>query len=429
LQLDKEMKGKVDMTIGEATSTSFFDEAGVEKDLIHVGDGVPFGVKRVTNADVGIGGAYGTWGESYDNQAMPAFLEKHLGEPIPQAEQLNLAELGFRSRHHIAALSDEQNIEVEVEVGARVLREAARACGWKPPEVDAVLIGMSAPITNDYLDRITEAAGIGQGALKVAVHKACDGSVSSLHLALNPSLPENKGLRQNIADSLRGKKVLVGGIEGLSRFLNKTRDANALQLFGNAAGVIGVIPGLTMKFLAGRSREAFDEEGVLQVEMNYPHSSQKSAEGSNVEVTQTDATNIRVAGLMHEPTNGSSIVMAGPMGMVKLFVRTGVQVVREAYRAYQDRLGQLGETGKSLAVAVVHHANYKINKLKEKHLQNEGIVLPMPWVVSDFGNVSAASNMIAFLRQLPGLKPGDHILIDGFGAGTYYDVLTVELGG
>jgi 3-oxoacyl-[acyl-carrier-protein] synthase III len=81
-----------------------------------------------------------------------------------------------------------------------------------------------------------------------------------------------------------------------------------------------------------------------------------------------------------------------------------------------------------LAVAVVHHANYKINKLVEKHLQNEGIVLPMPWVVSEFGNVSAASNMIAFLRQLPGLNPGDHILIDGFGAGTYYDVLAVELG-
>jgi len=114
--------------------------------------------------------------------------------------------------------------------------------------------------------------------------------------------------------------------------------------------------------------------------------------------------------------------------MVKLFVRTGVQVVLEAYKAYQDKLVQLGETGKSLAVAVVHHANYKINKLKEKHLHNEGIVLPMPWLVSEFGNVSAASNMIAFLRQLPNLKPGDHILIDGFGAGTYYDVLAVELG-
>jgi 3-oxoacyl-[acyl-carrier-protein] synthase III len=417
------------MTEIEGHSASFFDEAGVEKSTIPVGNGVPFGVKRVTNEQVGIGGAYGTWGESYDNQAMGAFLEQHLGAPVPENEKLNLAELGFRSRHHVGPLSADQNVAVEVEVGARLLREATRACGWKPPEVDAVLIGMSAPITQDYLDRITEAAGINPDALKVAVHKACDGSVSSLHLALNSSLPENKGLRQNIAETLRGKKVLVGGIEGLSRFLNRTRDTNALQLFGNAAGVIGVIPGLTMKFLAGQTREAFDEEGVLQVEMNYPHSAHKSADGSNIEVTQTDACNIRIAGLMHEPTDGSSIAMAGPMGMVKLFVRTGVQVVREAYRAYQERLEQLGQSGKSLAVAVVHHANYKINKLKEKHLQNEGIVLPMPWVVSDFGNVSAASNMIAFLRELPGFKPGDHILIDGFGAGTYYDVLAVELGG
>jgi 3-oxoacyl-[acyl-carrier-protein] synthase III len=417
------------MAVSEETSTSFYDEVGVEKELIPVGSGVPFGVKRVTNEQVGIGGAYGAWGDSYDNAAMPAFLEKRLGEPVPDNEKLNLAELGFRSRHHIAALSDAENLAVEVEVGARLLREAAHACGWNPPEVDAVLIGMSAPISEDYLERITEAAGIKPDALKVAVHKACDSSVSSLHLALNPSLPENKGLRQNIADSLRGKKVLVGGIEGLSRFLNRTRDTNALQLFGNAAGVIGVIPGLTMKFLAGQTREAFDEEGVLQVEMNYPHSAHKSETGSNVEVTQTSGHHIRIAGLMHEPGNGSSVVMAGPMGMVKLFVRTGVQTVREAYRAYQERLVQLGENGKSLAVAVVHHANYKINKLKEKHLRNEGIVLPMPWLVSDFGNVSAASNMIAFLRELPLLKPGDHVLIDGFGAGTYYDVVAVELGG
>jgi hypothetical protein len=416
------------MSTNERISTSFFDEAGVEKETIKVGEGIPFGLIRVSNAEIGIGGAYGTWGQSYDNQAMPGFLEQRLGQPIPDAEKLNLSELGFRSRHHINSLTKEQNIEVEVEVGARLLREAAHACGWNLPDVEAVMIGMSAPITDDYLDRITDAAGISPNALKVAVHKACDGSVSSLHLALNPDLPENKGLSRNIAEFLRGKKVLVGGIEGLSRFLAKTRDANALQLFGNAAGVIGVIPGLTMKFLAGRSREAFDDEGVLQVQMNYPHSVLKSEQGTNVEVTQMNGNHIRIAGLMPVPPDGSSIVMAGPMGMVKLFVRTGVQVVLEAYRAYQDKLVQLGQTGKSLAVAVVHHANYKINKLKEKHLNNEGIFLPMPWLVSEFGNVSAASNMIAFLRQLPSLKTGDHILIDGFGAGTYYDVLAVELG-
>jgi 3-oxoacyl-[acyl-carrier-protein] synthase III len=249
-----------------------------------------------------------------------------------------------------------------------------------------------------------------------------------MHLALNPELPENLQLDKNIAESLYGKKVLVGGIEGLSRFVGSSHDANALQLFGNAAGIIGVIPGQTMKFLAGKSREVFDDGGVLQVAMYYPHS-RHSNDGYNVDVTKPFENNIRVAGLMHEPHDGSSIAMAGPMGMVKLFVRTGVQVVSDVYAAYQTRLGELGMAGRSFAVAIVHHANYKINKLKEKHLQSEGIVLPMPWLLTEFGNVSAASNMIAFLRELPNLKPFDHVLIDGFGAGTYYDALAVELGG
>jgi 3-oxoacyl-[acyl-carrier-protein] synthase III len=49
-------------------------------------------------------------------------------------------------------------------------------------------------------------------------------------------------------------------------------------------------------------------------------------------------------------------------------------------------------------------------------------------LLQDFGNVSAASNMIAFLRKLNEIKPGDHILFDGFGAGTYYDVMAVSMG-
>ncbi len=409
--------------------TSFFNQPAVEKGIIQVEKGVPFGLTRVSNKALGIGGVYGTWGESYDNSSLPSLLESRMGKPLPPEERLNLAELGFVNRHHISLLDQKQNTQVEIEVGALFLREAIRACGWNPEEIEGLLIGMSAPITENYLEQIARSAGLPDKALKIAIHKACDGSVSGLHLALNPDLPENHQLSKNIAETLRGKKVMVGGIEGLSRFLNTSKDANALQLFGNAAGIIGVIPGQTMKFLAGKSREVYDEEGVLQVQMYYPHSPNKGEGGTNVEVTQQDESNIRIAGLMHEPDNGTSIVMAGPMGMVKLFVRTGVQVVQEAYRAYQERLEQLGATGKSLAVAIVHHANYKINKLKEKNLQNLGISLPMPWLLSEFGNVSAASNMIAFLRQLPLLKPGDHILIDGFGAGTYYDTLAVELGG
>jgi len=413
----------------ESTKVSFYDRPNIEMGTIEVGRGIPFGIERVTNASVGIGGVYGTWGDSYDNETLPAFLEERLGHPLQPNEKLNLSELGFRNRHHVPLnLTPEEHTKLEVEIGTKFLTEAIKACNWQPSEVEAVLIGMSAPVSEDYLNQITRAAGIPESALKVAIHKACDGSTSSLHLALNPDLPENTQLDHNIADSLYGKKVLVGGIEGLSRFVGTSHDANALQLFGNAAGIVGVIPGQTMKFLAGKSREVFDDEGVLQVAMYYPHSRQ-TTDGYNVDVTEPSENNIRVAGLMHEPHDGSSIAMAGPMGMVKLFVRTGVQVVRDVYTAYQAKLEELGMAGKSFAVAIVHHANYKINKLKEKQLKGEGIVLPMPWLLSEFGNVSAASNMIAFLRELPNLKPLDHVLIDGFGAGTYYDTLAVELGG
>jgi 3-oxoacyl-[acyl-carrier-protein] synthase III len=412
----------------EKQSVRFYDRPGVETDIIPVGDGVPFGLERVVNEDVGIGGVYGAWGESYDNEAIQVFIGNHLGSPLPAEDRLNLAELGFVNRHHTPQLSDEDHLKLEIEVGARFLSGAIKACGWEPADVDAVLIGLSGPISDDYVQKISEAAGIPDSALKVSVHKACDGSTSGLHLALNPDLPENKQLDMNLADRLRGKKVLVGGIEGLSRIISGVHDPYALQLFGNAAGVIGVIPGKTMKFLAGKTMEAFDEDGVLQFHMFYPHG-ERAAEGStNVEVVRTAQNQIRVAGLMHEPENGENVAMAGPMGMVKLFVRNGVQVVRSAYEAYQERMAEMGVAGKSLAVAIVHHANYKINKLKEKQLLGLGISLPMPWLLSEFGNVSAASNMVAFLRELPLLKPGDHVLIDGFGAGTYYDTFAVELG-
>ena len=264
----------------------------------------------------------------------------------------------------------------------------------------------------------------------MSVHKACDSSMGALQIALNPDLEENHSLLgRNYAKLLEGKKILVGGIEGLSRFMNRSKDFNALQLFGNGAGVIGVIPGKTMKFLVGKAHEVFDDKGVLAVRMYYPYRGNQPGGSSLVEVTEEDPLHVRVAGKMHEPDNNDSVEMAGPMGMVKLFVRSGVQVVSDVYQAYRQRMDELGESSRSIATVIVHHANYKINKLKAAQLAKGGIVLPMPWVLSEFGNVSAASNMIAFLRNLSSMRLGDHILFDGFGAGTYYDVFAIELGG
>jgi 3-oxoacyl-[acyl-carrier-protein] synthase III len=406
---------------------SFYDRPQVQMVEIPIGDGVPFGFETVSNPKVGISGVYGTWGKSYNNTDIHIMVEQSIGSPLDDKERLNLAPLGFLYRHHQLGMSAEEHLKIETLVGSRLLKEAAKASGWEPEEVEAVLIGSSGPVSLDYTEQIASQAGIREDALKVSVHKACDGSAGALHLTLNPDLSYNNQSRYNLAKLLKGKKVLVGGIEGLSRFVQKSFDRNALQLFGNGAGIIGLIPGKSMEFLVGDSLEVYDEQGVLAVHMYYPHSRQRKGE-SMVEVTEGSPQSLRFAGLMNEPANGLPVIMAGPMGMVKLFVRNGVNIVQKVYQAYLHRMDQLGMIGKSIEVAIVHHANLKINSLKQKNLRKIGIHLPMPWVIKDFGNVSAASNMIAFLRELPQMKPGDHIMFDGFGAGTYYDVFVVALG-
>lgn len=410
----------------ENSSPSFFDKEGVTLHQIDVSDGIPLGIHAVSNSSLGIGGAYGAWGAGYDNSALPGFVSQRLGEQLAQDEIMNLGELGFLSRHHTPKLTDSENLELELAVGERMLREAANANGWETGDVRGVLIGMSCPISNDYVARVAERAGIPEDALKVTVHKACDGSMGALHLALNPEIPSEANI--NIAEELQGKKVLVGGIEALSRLTTHSKDKNALQLFGNGAGVIGIVPGETMKFLTGKSHENYDEDGLLQLRMFYPHSKERIPGQTMLETQVESAKNIRIAGLMHEPADGAPILMAGLMGMVKLFVRTGVDVVTDVFQEYHSLMDRLGRTGQSFEVAIVHHANYKINLLKAKQLVKNGVNLKMPWLLSDFGNVSAASCMIAFLRQLQSLKPGDHVLFDGFGAGTYYDVMAVSMG-
>lgn len=410
----------------EKRSASFFDKEGVVLSQVEVSSGVPLGIHAVSNPALGIGGAYGAWGASYDNLTLPGFVSGRLGEQLAQDEVMNLDELGFLSRHHTPDLTDGEHLELEVEVGARVLRQAAHANGWEPGDVNGVLIGMSCPISGDYVSRAAERAGIPKEALKVTVHKACDGSMGALHLALNPELSGEGEL--NIAEELHGKKVLVGGIEALSRLTAHAKDKNALQLFGNGAGVIGIVPGETMKFLTGKSHENYDEDGLLQLRMFYPHSKERVPGKSMLETQVESAKDIRIAGLMHEPADGAPILMAGLMGMVKLFVRTGVEVVTDVYQEYHALMDRLGRSGQSFEVVIAHHANYKINLLKAKQLMKNGVNLKMPWLLSDFGNVSAASCMIAFLRHLQSLKPGDHVLFDGFGAGTYYDVMAVSMG-
>ena len=110
----------------------FFARPGVRVESIPIGPGVPIGIERMSNPDIGIGGAYGTWGACCYNASLPALVEDHLGDSLGDDGVLNLSELGFMWRHHVPDLSVEDHVALEVEVGARFLREAAAASGWEP---------------------------------------------------------------------------------------------------------------------------------------------------------------------------------------------------------------------------------------------------------------------------------------------------------
>jgi len=405
---------------------SFFEREHVELSFLESNKEIPFGIEKIHNDGIGIGGAYCAWGKDVKNNDLPEFISERLNSSFSAEEAMNLDELGFLSRHQTPRMSQSEYREVEIEVGTRLVKGALEANSWDPKEVDGLFVGSSGPVSQDYLIEIANRAGIREDALKIDIHKACDGSMGALQLVMNENLATVGEL--NIAREMKGKKVLIGGFEGLSRMVADSMDKNALQLFGNGAGIFGFIPGESMKFLVGKSFENFDVEGLLQVKMLYPHSRIMEAGKSLIETYQESKFHLRLSGMMHEPLNGMNVWMAGLMGMVKLFVRSGVDVATDVYNDYRDLMKKMGTPERNIKFSVVHHANFKINQLKAKQLQKIGINYPMPWILSDFGNVSAASCVIAFLRQLDNVVPGDHILFDGFGAGTFYDVMAIEMG-
>ena len=98
------------------TVASFFKRPHVRNEVIPIAGGIPLGIERVFNSEIGLGGAYGAWGDSYDNARLPTIIEHRLGEPMSADDNLALDQLGFVGRHHTPDLSDADHLELEIEV-------------------------------------------------------------------------------------------------------------------------------------------------------------------------------------------------------------------------------------------------------------------------------------------------------------------------
>ena len=82
-------------------ASSFYERPNVKQDTIQIGGGIPFGIEQVSNKELGIGGAYGAWGKSYDNANLPEFVESRTGQPWNEEDKMELGDLGFVSRQHV----------------------------------------------------------------------------------------------------------------------------------------------------------------------------------------------------------------------------------------------------------------------------------------------------------------------------------------
>jgi len=70
--------------------TSFFDRPDVKLETIPVGEGIPLGLESVFDSRSGIGGAYGSWGKSFNNEDLINLIESWLDKSVQTEEKMNL---------------------------------------------------------------------------------------------------------------------------------------------------------------------------------------------------------------------------------------------------------------------------------------------------------------------------------------------------
>jgi 3-oxoacyl-[acyl-carrier-protein] synthase III len=390
------------------------------KEMLPVGEGVAYYPKEfLGNPEVGLGGVHAGWGKVLTNEQLPDYISGIIGRELEPGEILQLDGMGFESRYRTDYLDRRMQERAEWELGIRMLKTALKKNGWSTSEIGFLAVGMSSPVCEDVTVRLAREVGIPEEATKITVHKACDSTGHALNLLLD----EKNGFY--------GKKGLLFGLEGLSRGLSErdgvgqTRDVQAHQLFANGAGIIGLVPGVTLLPISVRSEDLGDPKGALRASVDY----RMPPEGKEVEVRIDEKNNhIVVAGRIAKPTNGEGIHMYSNKGMLGQFGIGTADLIAPVTEETRKRLEFNGDANGMYDWIVQHHPNYKILLSQSKRLlRGHGISLRMDehWKIHNYGNVSAASLVIDMLETSGDMRPGTVGLIVAYGAGAHYDVMSV----
>jgi 3-oxoacyl-[acyl-carrier-protein] synthase-3 len=255
-----------------------------------------------------------------------------------------------------------------IEAGLAALERAGR----RPDEIDGLVLATTTPdqIVPGTSATVQDAIGIRAGAFDV--NAACTGFVYAMIVA--------HGLL-----AVGAKRLLVIGSDTLSR-ITDWDDRSVAILVGDGAGAVVL--------------EAVDGPGQL-LAWNM------GADGSLRHLLYCD--------------HGGNLVMNGK----EIFRKAVAMVIESAQKAVDEA----GLTIDDIDLLVPHQANLRIISAACQRL---GIPESKAAIVIDrFGNTSSASIPLALVDALDNgrLKPGDNVLVTGFGGGMTWASAVLRWGG
>ncbi len=320
------------------------------------------------------------WGMSVPEKTLS---NEELAKVVETTDEWIVSRTGIRQRRVVSG-----DRESTATLALRAAREALLIADLAPAQLDLIIVATATP---EYVFPST--ASIIQDALGASAAGAfdlsagCSGFIYALSQAAN-------AVRSGAADH-----VLVIGAETLSRITDWT-DRNTCVLFGDGAGAVVVsVHG--------------ERCGVLATELG--------SDGSGAQLLILPAGGSRAPASHETVSNGSHFVKMNGREVFR-FATTAMSKATEAV------LRQVGWQSADLGLIIPHQANIRIIESAAKRL---GLPLERFFVnVDRYGNTSAASIPIALCEAIGAgqIKPGDKLVLVGFGAGLTWAAAALEWG-
>jgi 3-oxoacyl-[acyl-carrier-protein] synthase-3 len=276
---------------------------------------------------------------------------------------------GIRERRIIA--EDEATSDLAARAGQRALADA----GVAPDKVDLLVVGTSTPDMAFPSTACLTQAKLGLTCPAYDVNAACTGFIFALQHAAAA------------IESGRAKTILVIGADALTRLVDFT-DRSTCILFGDGAGAFVL--------------QAFEEPGVLGIHLG--------SDGTGADLLQVPAGGSAAPCTPERLAARETFLKMNGNEVFKFAVRAIPKVTRQALK--ESHL-----TVDDVTWFVPHQANQRILDTIADRLG-----VPHDRVVSTIertGNTSSASIPLAIdgLYTVGNLKPGDVLVLVGFGAG------------